>query len=80
MIDMDQLHFLTAKKKVQFNIKTQVGPFICNARSVGKEAKTLLKHINFKLSFTWSYDPLGVISKLRVEQKLPHMLTLLSLR
>jgi len=25
--------------------------------------------MNFKLSFTWSYDPLGVISKLRVEQR-----------
>lgn len=66
---MDQLHFLAAKKKAQFKIKTQVGPIICNARSAGKEAQTLLKHMNFKLSFTWSYDPLGVISKLRVEQK-----------
>lgn len=25
--------------------------------------------MNFNLSFTWSYDPLVVISKLRVEQK-----------
>lgn len=25
--------------------------------------------MNFPLSFTWSYDPFGVISKLRVEQK-----------
>lgn len=25
--------------------------------------------MNFKLSFTYSYDPLGIISKLRVEQK-----------
>jgi len=24
--------------------------------------------MNFELSFTWSYDPLGVISKLMVEQ------------
>jgi len=25
--------------------------------------------MKFKLSFTWSYDPLGIISKLRVEQR-----------
>ena len=26
--------------------------------------------MKFKLSFTWSYDPLGIISKLRVEKKI----------
>jgi len=25
--------------------------------------------MKFKLSFNWSYDPLGVISSMRVEQK-----------
>lgn len=25
--------------------------------------------MNFPLSFTWSYDPFGIISKLRVKQK-----------
>ena len=25
--------------------------------------------MKFKLSFTWSYDPWGIISKLRVENK-----------
>ena len=34
-----------------------------------KGADHLLKKIKFKLSFTWSYDPLGIVSKLRVEQK-----------
>jgi len=28
-----------------------------------------LKEMQFNLSFTWSYDPLGVIPKLRVEKK-----------
>jgi len=29
----------------------------------------LLKEMKFGLSFTWSYDPMGVISRLRVENK-----------
>lgn len=41
MINMDQLHFVAANKKPQFKIKTQVGPFVCNARLAGKEEETL---------------------------------------
>jgi len=35
---MDQLHFVAAKENAQFKIKTQIGPFICNARLAGKKA------------------------------------------
>jgi len=70
-LHVDEVHFVAAKKKSQFKMKGQVGPFICNTREVGKEAVKLLKEMNFALSFTWSYDPLGVISKLRVENKSP---------
>jgi len=42
---------------------------MCNNRAVGEEEDFLLKQMNFPLSFTWSYDPFGVVSKLRVEQK-----------
>ena len=35
----------------------------------GEEAYKLLKEMKFSLSFTWLYDPLGVISRLRVENK-----------
>lgn len=66
---MDDLHFVAAKKKSQFKIKAWVGPFICNTMAAGKDANFLLKQMNFKLSFTWSYDPFGIISKLSVEQK-----------
>jgi len=38
-------------------------------QKTGKEADLLLKQLNFKLSFTWSYDPFGMISKPIVEQK-----------
>lgn len=56
-------------KKPQFKIKTQIGPFICNNKAAGEEVDKYLKEMQFNLSFTWSYDQLGVISKLTVEKK-----------
>ena len=69
MINADEVHFVSAKKKYQFRIKTQIGPFICNSRATSEEADRLLKEMQFSLNFTWSYDPLGTISKLRVKNK-----------
>jgi len=66
---MDELHFVSNKKKEQFKLKDNVGPYIVNTIATKKEVETILKQMKFKLSFTWSYDPLGIISKLRVEQK-----------
>jgi len=65
----DEVHFVAAKKKSQFKLKAQVGPFIYNARAVGEEADRLLKEMKFGLSFTCSYDPMGMISKLKLENK-----------
>lgn len=69
MIHMDDMYFVAAKKKAQFKIKAHVGPFVCNAKTIGREDDLQLKHMIFKLSFTWSYDPFNLILKLRVEQK-----------
>lgn len=69
MINMEQIHFTSAKKKSQFRIKTQVGQFIFNSMEAREEAEKILKTRKFDLSFTWSYDPLGIISKLRVDTK-----------
>ena len=69
MIDVDELHFIFTKKKAQFKIKTQVGPFICNIRAAGEEVDNILKGMGFIHSFTWSYDPAMVISKKRVENR-----------
>ena len=69
MINMDEIHFVVAKKRSQFKIKTQVGPFICNSRVAREEADKLLKEKQFSLSFTSSYDSLGINSRLRVETK-----------
>ena len=69
MTNMDYLHFVSNKKKYQLKLKTQIGPFIANTIAATKEEYFLLKQMKFKLCFTWSYDPLGIISKLRVEKK-----------
>ena len=69
MLNMDEIHFVSNKKKSQFKIKAQVGPYIVNTRAAAKEVEAILKKMKFKTSFTWSYDHLGVISMLRVEKK-----------
>lgn len=69
IIIMDELHFVSAKKKSQFKLKVHIRSFICNSRSAGIKVDQLLKDMNFKLSFTWSYDPFGIILALRVQLK-----------
>ena len=66
MMNGDELHFISTKK-AQYKIKTQVGPFIYNNRVEGEEVDKILKGMGFSHSFTWSYDPVGIISKKRVE-------------
>ena len=45
MLNMDEFHFVAAKKKSQFKIKTQIGPFICNSKAAGEEADKLLQEM-----------------------------------
>ena len=35
ILNSDEINFLAAKKKTQFKIKNQVGPFFCNNRDAG---------------------------------------------
>ena len=66
---MDELHFVSGKRKAQLKIKANVGSFICNTKAVGIDADALLKKMGFQSIFTWSYDPHGIISAPRVELK-----------
>lgn len=43
MINMDELHFISGKRRSEFKIKARVGSFICNIRSVGLEVNAILK-------------------------------------
>ena len=61
---------MESKNKIQFKLKNQIGPFICNHRDVEKEARNQLLEYKFEESFPWNYDPKGILSKLRVKWKL----------
>jgi hypothetical protein len=62
MINSDDIHFVSLKKKQQLRIKGQIGSFICNSRGAEEEADRLLKEMKFFVSFTWHYDLCGIIS------------------
>ena len=70
ILNSNGINFLATKKKTQFKIKNQVGPFICNSRDACIQAEKFLQEFKFSKSFQWYYDPLGVISKLIVKCKL----------
>ena len=70
MINSDDIHFVSLKKKQQMRIKGQIGPFICNSRAVGEEAYKLLKEMKFNTSFIWRYDQSGIIAEMRSKNKI----------
>lgn len=80
MINADEVHFVAAKKKLQFRIKSQIFPFICNNGAAGEGADKILKEMNFTHSFTWSYNPWGIISKKMVENNQQPIFTLKGLK
>lgn len=43
VINMDDFHFVSAKNTVEFKIKTQEEPFICNTKLEATKVDTLLK-------------------------------------
>jgi hypothetical protein len=69
IMNSDDIHFVSLKKKQQLRIKGQIGSFICNSRGAGDEADKLLREMKFLTSFTWQYDPCGIISEMRVKNK-----------
>jgi hypothetical protein len=69
MINSDDIHFVSLKKRQQLRIKGQIGSFICNSRAVGEEADKILREMKFDTSFLWHYDPWGIITEMRVKNK-----------
>jgi hypothetical protein len=70
MINYDEIHLVTFKKKHQLRIKRQIGSFICNNKAAGEEAKNILKEMNFSLRFPWHYDPFGIIAETRLKNNI----------
>jgi hypothetical protein len=69
IINSDDIHFVSLKKKQQLRIKGQIGSFICNNHGTGEEADRMLREMKFFMSFPWHYDPCGIISEMRVKNK-----------
>jgi hypothetical protein len=69
MINADDIHFVSLKKKQQLVIKAQIRSFICNSRGIGEEADRFLKEMNFDASFLWHYDLCRIILEMRVKNK-----------
>ena len=67
LINSDDIHFVSFRKKKQLKIKIPTGSFICNNRAAGEEANNILKEMNFSRSFLWNYDPFGIISEIRLK-------------
>lgn len=42
IMNFDEVNFVSAKKRTQFRVKIQLGPFIFNSREVGQEADLIL--------------------------------------
>jgi hypothetical protein len=70
MINSDDIHFVVLKKKKQLRIKGMKGSFICNSRAVKEEANKILKEMKFGISFSWHYDPCGIIAEMRLRNKI----------
>jgi len=72
MINTDLVHFRNAKKKAQFRITNQLGPFICNSREAWKEAEKILEEqLKLQKSFGWKpYDPNSFICDRRMKNRL----------
>ena len=69
MINSDDIHFVSLKKKQQLRIKGKIRSFICNSRGIGEEADRLLKEMKFFVSFIWHYDTRGTILEMRIKNK-----------
>jgi hypothetical protein len=69
IINSDDIHFVSLKKKKQLRIKENIGSFICNNRGTGEKADRLLREMKFFTSFPWHYNPCGIISEMRVKNK-----------
>lgn len=57
VLNSDAINFMASKKKTQFKLKNQIGPFIVNNRDVDKEIEKRLSELKFQVSFLWNYDP-----------------------
>ena len=71
LLNVDEINFIASRKRTQFKLKNQIGPFIVNNRKSANEINVKLKEYKFPYSFMWNYDPQGILSTMRVKCKFP---------
>jgi hypothetical protein len=69
IINSNDIHFVSLKKRHHLRIKGQIDSFICNNHGAGEEADIMLREMKFFMIFPWHYDPCGIISDMRVKNK-----------
>ena len=70
LLNVDEINFIASRKKTQFKLKNQIGPFIVNNIEAANKINVKLKEYKFPCSFIWNYDPQGILSTMRVRCKL----------
>jgi hypothetical protein len=66
-LDSDNIHFIPRKKRTNFKIKREVGPFIVYNRTTLQVVETKLQELNLERGEAWKYDPFGIIKEKRLE-------------
>ena len=57
ILNVDAVNFINSKKKAQFKLKSQMGPFIVNSRDALRDIVSKLSQFKFQESFYCNYDP-----------------------
>ena len=65
----DELHFGSVKNHKSLHIPKDVGPFQIRSQSVVHYLEGFLEHLSLEKAKEISYDPYGVLSKQRKENK-----------
>jgi hypothetical protein len=68
IFNVDEVHFITRRKKTKFKPKREVVPFIVHCRLALQVLETMLQDLGLEQGgTTWKYDPLGFINNKRME-------------
>ena len=74
LINVDQIHFVPARKEHIFILPRTIRYFIVNTRQAVEEVQKMLEEMNLLLGEKWAYDPCHIISKKRMENGYAHFI------
>ena len=65
-LNLDEIHFVPNKYKVNCKLKKEVGPFIVNTRSTLQVTTKMLSALGLQMGEPWNYDPHDIISSKKI--------------